>query len=74
MLDGTQWARLLRGELDWGDMTVPQSHLDGRVLPNVSGRLSVGAQLSMQVGKHPCSFVFEIYSSYGQKGEHFVDG
>ncbi|KAL1857305.1 hypothetical protein Plec18170_003424 [Paecilomyces lecythidis] len=43
VLDGTQWAHLLRGELDWGDLTVPQSHVDGRVLPNVSGKALGGS-------------------------------
>ncbi|PCG94506.1 Glucose-methanol-choline oxidoreductase [Penicillium occitanis (nom. inval.)] len=43
VLDGTQWACLLRGKLDWGDLTVPQSHLDGRVRPNFSGKALGGS-------------------------------
>ncbi|CRG91197.1 Choline dehydrogenase [Talaromyces islandicus] len=49
VLDGTQWARLLRGDLDWGDLTVPQTHLHGRVLPNFSGK-SLGGSSAINAG------------------------
>jgi choline dehydrogenase-like flavoprotein len=55
VLDGTQWARLLRGELDWGDLTVPQSHLDGRVLPNCSGK-ALGGSSATNAGRQASVF------------------
>jgi choline dehydrogenase-like flavoprotein len=38
VLNGAQWARLLGSELDWGYQTVPQAHLNGRVLANYAGK------------------------------------
>lgn len=55
VLDGTQWATLLRGELDWGDLTVPQSHVDGRVLPNFSGN-ALGGSSATNAGRQASVF------------------
>lgn len=66
VLDGTQWARLLRGELDWGDVTVPQSHVDGRVLPNFSGK-ALGGSSATNAGKQASVLVF-INSTFALDG------
>lgn len=51
VLDGSRYASLLGGDLDWGYKTVPQKHLDGRVLTNHAGK-ALGGSTAINASKY----------------------
>jgi choline dehydrogenase-like flavoprotein len=60
VLDGTQWPRLLRTELDWCDVTVPQRHLNSRELPNFAGR-ALGGSSATNAGTISIPYILRFY-------------